>query len=80
MIPDQAVLPLVATKSRILAGASLATFDAEIVAGLSIETVRLWASLPRMQIAVRNDSGGSLSHDRRRIDAPVALLDPVVPG
>lgn len=57
VIPDQAALPLVATKSRIVAGASLATFDAEIVAGLSIETVRLWASLPRMQIAVRNDSG-----------------------
>ncbi len=57
MIPDQAALPLVATKSRIIADASLATFDAGIVAGLSIETVRLWASLPRMQIAVRNDSG-----------------------
>ncbi|HFT8010418.1 TPA: hypothetical protein ACU9T0_006146 [Burkholderia cenocepacia] len=57
MIPDQAVLPLVATKSRIVTGASLATFDAEIVAGLSIETSDCGGRFPRMQIPSRMTPG-----------------------
>lgn len=46
-------------ESRLVTGASLATFDRELVLGLSIKTVRMWTTLPRMRIDVRNDSGKS---------------------
>ncbi|HEX7912500.1 MAG TPA: hypothetical protein VF534_31035 [Paraburkholderia sp.] len=43
--------------SRLVPGVHVASFDADLVRGLRLNTVDKWLEYPRMQIAIRNETG-----------------------